>query len=296
MLFSLVNYPNLPVKRSGEQFIEEFRKDFSENSFDDIYNNYYDNRNPSEIDNDVLLAVQSLIPLKHHNFFSNESLDLVYTLAGLESDIESLNQIKTGSYSVKSFSYDGITYTPEDCDELIPKLEKDKTKVRAELYNNDFNIYNYILKSAENQETGDKIQSLYKVFFHVNQVYEERLALYVEMINNSGFIFQTTPFDLIKEKLKILSETERDFKKSITLLLSDNLFIDQITEEFASVFNDYLEKDRTYFYDQSYKNDELSVMYTCMDNYHTILQKTHFKSKKELLEYQAKLFKSVEKF
>jgi Zn-dependent protease with chaperone function len=291
-LFSLVTYPDAPAVKTREQFVEEFRKELRENSFDDLYNTYYDNKNPSHLDIDKMSAEQSIVSSDSTFFFGDRSLDLVYTLAGLESDLDMLGQIGSGSYPAKSFDYDGTKYTPEDCDQLIAQLAISASQVKEALYNNDVRIYQHALKLAQNQGTEQEIKSQYQAFFDVDKVYVQRLAVCLGMVNDSSFIFQTTPFELIKEKMKVLLETETGFKKEIKCLFHEDPFRQHITEEIKVNFEDYLAYDRTYFYDDVYKNEELNLMFTCVGNYQTVLSKTHFNVKKELLECQAKLFKS----
>jgi hypothetical protein len=61
-----------------------------------------------------------------------------------------LKQIINGNLKVKSFDYDGIKYTPNDCSRLIRKLESELEKAREEIFHNDINIYKYFLGSIWN--------------------------------------------------------------------------------------------------------------------------------------------------
>lgn len=105
----------------------------------------------------------------------------------------------------------------------------------------------------------------------------------------SGFMFETTPFEKITENLKLLQEAEFEFKKEIKLMLDEDAFQASMTEEILTNFNDYLSNHYTFFYDQEYKSNELSVLFASLNNFQLVLSKTIFIKKKALLDYQAKL-------
>jgi Zn-dependent protease with chaperone function len=147
-LFSFVHYAHPVVLEISEVFMAEFVSEYNNKSFHKMYNNYYNNKNPSVIDLDniqdgpVLYGADVL--------FCNKQVDTVYTSLSLDSDINSLKQIINGNLKVKSFDYDGIKYTPNDCSRLIRKLESELEKAREEIFHNDINIYKYFLGSIWN--------------------------------------------------------------------------------------------------------------------------------------------------
>ncbi|MBE9466488.1 M48 family metallopeptidase [Dyadobacter subterraneus] len=288
-LFSSIQYSTDTVVQSGEEFINDFLEEQRDNSFDEIYNSYYDYKNPSAPDDDQnsLLPSDRVFDLK--TLFSNESVDEVYTLVSLEGDINNLRQISEGNSGIKSFDYDGIKYSPTDCPALITELESKVVEVKDSISRNDSNIYKYFLQLAEQQGKEDVLKGLYQSFFNIDQSFDDKFGIYIKMLNTSNFIFQTTPIEVISENLKILKEAETEFKKEIKFMLTEERFRASLTEEIKANFEDYLSGFYIFFYDQSYKQEELSVLFNTIKNYQTVLSKTHFIAKKQLLDYQVSL-------
>jgi len=286
-LFSSVQYPGPVVVKTSEQFIDGFLEKYRKNSFHEFYNTYYDNRNPSPIDFETIS--QNNKPAVLQNLFSNEWVDKADTSTGMENDINLLRQIADGSYQVKTFDYDGIKYTPEDCTWLIPETEKKLQEMKTALGQHDVVIYECFLHLAEDQEKALVLKSLYQNFYKADKDLDNGFITYINMAKASGFMFQTTPFDVIKESLKILKEAEVGFKKEIKSMLAEEVFRDATTEEMKASFEDYLSNEHTYFYDQNYKSAELDILFACMNNYQAILSQTHFDLKKELLDFQVRL-------
>lgn len=288
-LFSSVQYTATAIIQSKEEFINGFLEEQKQNSFDDLYNSYYDNKGPSSADFERSVLQSSVINDDLTTLFSNEAVDEVYTLVSLESDISSLRQISEGSNDIKSFDYDGIKYSPSDCQKLITELESQVDEVKSSISRNDVNIYKHFLKLAEQQGKEEVLKGLYQSFFAIEQSFDEKYGVYIKMLNVSNFIFQTTPVEIISENLKALKETETEFKKEIKLTLTEEEFQSVLTEEIKANFTDYLANYYTFFYDEAYKTEELNVLFTAINDYQIVLAKTHFTAKKRLLDYQVSL-------
>ena len=288
-LFSSIQYPATKVVQSGEAFIHDFLEEQRENSFDDLYNSYYDNKNPSaaEYEQSISQPFESAFDMK--TLFSNESVDDVYTLVSLESDIHNLRQISEGNLDIKSFDYDGSKYAPADCPKLITELESKAVEVKNSIARNDVNIYKYFLNLAEQHGKENVLKELYQSFFAIDQSFDDKFSIYIKMLNTSNFIFQTTPIEVISENLKVLKEAEFEFKKQIKLMLTEQEFQASLTENMRADFEDYLSNSYIFFYDQSYKQEELSVLFNSINHYQMVLSKTHFLAKKRLLDYQVLL-------
>lgn len=288
-LFASVQYPSTEIIQSSEQFIKEFLKKHHENYFNEIYNTYYDNKNPSRIDLENIAGASDEIGSTLSSLFGNRTIEDIYEYASLENDINTLRQISEGNYPVKSFDYDGTKYTSADCPELISNLRGQTQKLEKTIYQNDTEIYRYFLHHAGNPENENKLRSLYQAFFQIDSLVDESFKIYAEMVGASNFIFHTTPFETIRENLKTLKEVETRFKKEIKSILEEETFEPNLTEEIRANFNDYLSADHTYFYDQAYKSNELDVLFSAINDYHTVMLKSHFRAKKRLLDFQASL-------
>lgn len=294
-LFSSIQYSTPPVIKTNEQFMKEFLDNHKKNSFNDIYNSYYDNKNPPLIDLEDNSTEEPQEVLSLADLFSNEAVDMVYTLIGLETDINTLQHISEGNMGMNSFDYDGTKYRPEDSVLLISSLTNKLEEIKETISRNDLRIYRQFQILAQKQGKENELQTHYEIFFKVDTLYEEKLLLYVEMTNTSYFMFQTTPFEVIAQNLKTLKEIEPRFKTEINFILAEKVFQDSITEEIKVTFDDYLSNNYAYFYDNDYRSAELNILFNSINHFYDILTKAHFTSKKKLLDYQVSIIPDIQK-
>lgn len=120
-LFSSINYKGKETLIDISRFIEEYTSSALKDSFDKIFNNYY-NAKPLIIKQTNENAIVDLTQINASYLFSKETVDLVYSLISLKNDIETLQKISTGEYKIKTFDYDGIKYTIKEINSLIARL------------------------------------------------------------------------------------------------------------------------------------------------------------------------------
>jgi Zn-dependent protease with chaperone function len=288
-IFASIEYSSPQVVKSKDQFIETFVADHLQNSFHQIYNTYYDNKNPSRMDIENIPKIPDKSIPALNDLFGEEALDYVYEFISLDSDISTLKQIQEGHYPIKSFDYDGIKYSPAESPVLIAELQNKWQEMKDNILQNDIKIYQYFSLLATKNGNESHLKSLYQKFFQIDIAIDDHFKVYSEMVSATGFIFQTTPFETIKENIKMLKEVEIDFKKEIRYMLEETVFQDHISEETGAKFNEYLSGNYTFFYDQEYKSSELDMLFAAINNYQTVMSKTYFGAKKQLLDYQVSL-------
>jgi len=272
---------------SFENFKNEFLVQFKNNSFDSIYNGYYDNKNPIYFDVESV-EKPSVISL-FETLFSKEKVDSVYELIGLENDINSLNAIANKELKVKTFDYDGHKFKANEASEIIPKLENEIAQLRNTIANNDIAIFQYF-NNMEKKVANDEILILkYKAFFEYDKEYEKRLNYYNDLINSTSFVAVVTPFEEIKSNFKKVYQLEHEFKNEIKEMLSNKLYQKEITPTIKDNFELYLKEDWVYFANNKYIDEELNILYSALNNYIFLLSRGYFLIKKELLDYQCEL-------
>lgn len=286
-LFSSVSYSNSVVFHQNEEFFNEYKIDFFANSFNEIFNKYYDNKNPEIFDLNFSADESSVQELK--DLFSNSKVDLVYSSISLENDINTINQIANGNFKIKSFSYDGHKVSAKNAQELANDLELDLKKVKEEIVENDKRIYCYFLELANKQNKREEYIKLYKDLFDIDKKYDENFDYYIKMINASEFIYRTCTVDVINKSMTLLKNEEDRFKNQIEKILENNTFKKIITIEMRAAFSKYLSEDWVYFDGSQYLEEVLKLLSESMHNYQIVISKTFFQTKKELLDYQVQL-------
>ena len=288
-LFSMIKYETAIVSAKMDNFVEEFTNEYQSNTFNEIFNNYYNDKNPSFIDVENHPVIQSKSGLEFNELFGSQKIDLVYTFIALQNDIDTLNQIKDNDYGIKTFEYGGHKFYLKEIVELIEKLQIDLDKIKLEIKDNDTEIYDFFLNLAAKKDKMDEFKKLYEGFFQIDKEFDQQIESCMKMVNESKFIYETTPFNIIEKKMHSLKETETEFKLRIEELLQNKLFLAAIEPKMEEEFTKYLSEDWVYFSRQEYHNSELELLSSSIRNYQQILSKTFFNTQKELLEFKVQL-------
>jgi len=295
-LFSAVSYSGSVVYNENEKFFEEFKDEFLSGSFNEIYNHYYDNKNPDFDAFDLRTTESTGKAMKKevNELFSNAAIDLVYNANSLVSDINILKQILSGDYRVKSFNYDGHQISTKNCSELIDKLEIDLKAIKQKILENDIEICSYFFGLANKHNKREELKKYYDIFFELDKDYDEKFEFYANVINASHFMYRTCSFDEIKRNMVLLKKEEAKLRKQIVNILDSNIYRKSITTEIREAFNKYLSEEWVYFNVNQYIESELALFNRSIADYEAILSKTFFEAKKELLDYQVQLLQKHE--
>jgi Zn-dependent protease with chaperone function len=292
-LFDDANTITTSNSQSQELFISEFLVEQKQNSFNEIYNGYYDIKNPSDIDVHANPIHSEDYSNSINILFGNNIIEAIYECRSLENDINTLEQIFNGHLDILSFDYDGTKYSINECTSLITNLDKELKLLQSKVLHNDQMIYEYCLHLENKYSDTTKLKSLYQSFLNLSSATDTKSNIYIQMANATSFMYDTMPFDTIHEKINALRKIEIDFKNSIQKLLADPTYHTTTTPEIIASFNTYLTENYRYFYDQSYLQNEVDSLFQVMINYNSILVNIHFREKKTLLDYQASLFEHI---
>lgn len=291
-LFSSVSYPDAIVYNKNEQFFEEFETEFLSNSFNEVYNHYYDTKNPDFTDLDLEKFSSFALKSDVKDLFSNAAIDVVYSSNSLENDINVLKQILNGDYKIKSFNYDGHKISSKDCAVLINKLEIDLKEIKQKILENDIKIYYYFLELANNLDKAEEFKKLYNDFFASSKNHDEMIDCYIKMLNASEFMHHVNVFSVIENNMILFKNVEEVFRKQMEKMLKSDFYKEAITTEIREVFEKYLSDEWIYFRTNEYQNDALELMSKSMASYQIVLSNAFFKAKKGLLEYQVQLLQN----
>ncbi|MDF2931378.1 MAG: hypothetical protein K0R36_709 [Chryseobacterium sp.] len=278
-LFSNVKYERGRTDLEFETFKTEFETQYQKDSFDKIFNNYYDNKNPdSEVQENLLSE-----DIQFDHLFDNEKVELVYTLIALESDKKTIEAIANKEFVLKTFDYDGRKYKVAEAKKLIPEIEKSIVEIKDQIVKNDSDIYSYFLKISENQNRKSGFISLYQSFSDYDKQYEDKFKLYTDLINATAFISMRTPFEQIRHNFISLKSLEDQLKQEIRFHLQNPLLISELSEKDVKDLKDYIEKEHIYFRNEEYFNSNLQLLMKAINTLPYFLHRKYFLIKKEVL-------------
>jgi len=284
--FKHIEYKNKITLLDPIEFQKEFKANLKANSFSNIYNGYYDDKNP------ILFNTLKNITLENketkNDLFSDSRIDSVYTYISLESDLEMIKQISNKTIPIKTFDYDGIKYSRKQSLQLIKQLESQLTTLKTELQQNDIEIYQYFYNNAQADEQ-DELKLKYDRFFEFDEQYDKRFDI-VNMLNQSlQFLNETTPYDQIKANFVSINTLELKLKEQIKTLMEDENFNNEISADIKENFDLYLSKKWTYFHGERYYEQSLEVLFNAVNNYSFLLSRAYFTLKKDLLDFQSSI-------
>ncbi len=286
--FKGVAYKGEQSHLSLEAFQKDYEQELEKNSFAKPYNGYYDVKNPIVFDpSNINLDAEAI---SFEDLFSKQKLDLVYTSVALESDIQTLKQVSDNSIPLKTFDYDGIKYNRNECNKIIQKLEQNLNKTNEEIKQNDIEIFQFF-KSIEKSDANERLIKKYKEFFAYEGEFNEKYAIYLELMNALQFVHYTIPIEEVNTNLLKVEGLEVELKERIKELVNNELFQEEMSEEVKDRFELYLSKKWQYFGKESYFESNLEILFSSLNNYAYLLSRGYFLLKKELLDYQIELLK-----
>jgi Zn-dependent protease with chaperone function len=286
-LFSCVENSDNLSSMKIDDFKTEYNQNHEKNTFNKVYNGYYDNKNPNYFD---INEVENL--KENHNLeilFNKEKIDMIYDFIALENDKNTLLNIENKVFSIKTFDYDGQKFKAKETRLLIPKIEKEKENLKVEITKNDIGIYSYFYHLAKEKGLETELKSKYIAFFKNDKEHDQKLELYFNLLNATEFVSNVTPFEQIKSNFNNLKKLETELKKEITNILENGLYTSEITESMKENFDKYLKENYVYFKNDEYIDNELQIFFKSINDYSYLISRGYFLIKKDLLNFQTEL-------
>lgn len=291
-LFSFANYSS-PVKvLPKSDFLNDFKKEYQSKSFNDIFNRYYDYRNPPILNQDEISNISNS-PLKLEQFFSNEMVNLVLESSALSMDKTTLEDISQKRLVVKTFDYDGKKYKVKDANSLISKIQEELNQKETRIKENDMLIYQSFFSLAKQQGQEEKLKEAYHAFFEYEKTIESKSSIYFQMLNDTQFIQYNNSYEEIHHQFNMLASTEQKFKEEIKWLINQDSDKQHIASDDLNIFDQYLNNRSTYINNAGYNEKALNLLFESIHRYNKVLSEIYFKSKKDLLDFKVSLIQSA---
>jgi Zn-dependent protease with chaperone function len=272
---------------SFEEFSKDYENQFEQNTFNKIYNGYYDNKNPNYFDINNLAKPLEQVNLDY--LFDKEKIDLVYEFIALKNDEITIKNIADGYIKIKYFDYDGHKFKAKEASELISEIEKNSKTLEEAITKNDIAIFCYFQNKAKKDFQDGLLIMKYKAFFDYDKDYDKKIDLYSKLVEATQFMSVVTPIEKIKSNLNEVYKLEIEIKREIADILLNELYAKEITTEIKESFEMYLKEEWLYFTRDKYIDSELEIYYKAMNNYNFLLSRGYFLLKKDLLDFQNQL-------
>ncbi|RDC57386.1 hypothetical protein DU508_09515 [Pedobacter chinensis] len=289
-MFSRVNYAQNPVDQDEADFEVDFISQVKQNSYPELFNDYFDYRNPffnyTELDFEKPVSNPEM---ETDQLFSDDHLSLIYELNALEADWTTIDRIDSGLINSKTFNYNGQKYSKGDCRAMIEYLNTEIQTKKQQLDDLDIKIFEYFHFLAKEQNADHEFEKIALWYKQIADKFAAQQIIYADLVNSTSFMHTTTPFEMIKKKMITVKKEEKKFKECIVSILNDKDFEEVISAEVKARFEEYLKFEYKYFGADLYFDEELKVLFTAMADFADLISETHFGAKKKLLEFEAGL-------
>lgn len=286
-LFSSVEFKGEVRFNSLDNFQRDFSAIVEKNSFPKVFNGYYDDYNTQKFE------LQKLTAAKPHSTlelcFGEEMIEKIYIKNSLEQDVLILQQIKDKIIKVRTFDYDGKKYERKSSADLLVKLQTELQQVTEELRINDQAIFQYFLEIEEQQTNQEKLADHYAQCFDYFSEYEENVKLVNEISESLDFINYQHSTEDVTVFFRTVEGFEKKLKNSISTLISDRIFEEDLKPDMVENFEKYLSKSWSYFGTISYYTNNLELLYKAINDFGFLIGRKYFLLKKKMLSYQANL-------
>ena len=286
-LFLNIQYESVPVSENLDVFIEAISKEYEENKFPKIFNNYYDNHNVEPFDLEKAIATDTPI-LTPDSFFSNKKTELIYLRNSMLNDLQTLKSIAENNHDLKTFDYDGKKYKAKRALEINELVEKDIEVNKNIIQSNDKEAFRYFYFEAAKTSETDELLQLYKDYFEIDRLYDEMVKSYSEMFAKFEFAYEVLNEDVIRSKMNSFALVEDTFKKDVKMMLENDFFKEAIDDSVFTELESYLKNPMSYFESGLYIEKNIELKNKILFNYLDVLQQSYFLKKKRLLNFKSK--------
>lgn len=293
-IFQKAIYKEKPLVQDLNGFEADFLKENHQNSYPEIFNNYFDYRNPYHQFSPEIFELPTIpSELTVEQFFDDANLSVMYEVKALESDLATIESIESQVINVKTFNYDDKKYSLADCRTMIDYLKGEIKEKNEQLVLLDIRIFEYFRFLAKEQNIETMFEKLLIKYKQVAEAFAVQQNIYFDLANATRFMHTTTPFEMIKRKMVVVKKEEKKFKEYLISIINDEDYASLIKAEAKTGLEDYLKYDYKYFGADLYFDEELKDLFYAMSFFANIISERHFLAKKELLAFEAKLANPV---
>ena len=280
-----INYSDQFI--SNENFMENFVEKEIEYQFPTLYNSYYNIKNPLLQNLD-----QADFGLKDYDpseFFNDEKVGFVFAKNSLEIDLQTLELIKKKEIKIKTFDYDGKKYASTSTYQAKVLAENNLKEITSKIEKNDQNILHFLSQNSDGEEK-KILQEKVEKYIETDKNFENYNGKFLEFVPYTSFMSVQLPFDKIRQNRFTLLEKEKDFKNMLKEMVEESSFKTTLNEDEKALFQKYISAENKYFEHDQYIEEEIKVLSDIFDVFSVSLSKHYITAKKDLLDFEAKIF------
>lgn len=285
-LYSIENVGD--IVENNEQFSQLYNEKYPYQSISSAFNGYYEGHHPVlENVDELIYAVNSV---ESPDLFNDKKLSLVYEKIGIETDLNTLNQLVANPKIIKTFKCNGRLYKTDEAKILIPRFKKEFEAITSELTENDKNIFLHFYHKADEHSKKTLLEK-YKKFALLDNEYDMFQNSITNFIPHLQFIMVTLPIEEIRKHRATLLKNEKPFKETIKHFLEKSGYKDLLTTENSQLLKEFIDAEYIYFNNDKYIQKEVDAIFSFVNEYQLMINKTYNNYKVQLVDFQVELDK-----
>lgn len=287
-------YSNIPSNETLQTvgssiFSEQYAKETEDSQLPAEYKGFYNGRyfDLKDWDIDELSKCEST--KSFDDLFTEANAQLQSSINTNYSDIDLLKAIRDKQINTKSFDFDGVKYSREDCPAIIQQLEEEITGKQEQLKQLDKDVFIFFKKRVSD------LDNLYTEF----KILSEKVDDYTRNVNDLFHEMQPLykgglTLEQIRTTINILKNTyERKLKQQLAILMEEKIISSEKNQKLYDDADSFRQKKYAYFSNEKFINDELNTLRNIAVQTANAYHDYKFKQFKNLLEEQLAGLKSM---
>ena len=275
-----------PLEVCDQPAFEKWHTRLEENyKLPEAYKGFYDRRliKPKDWN---LEQINNKSTKTFDDIFTESNAQLHSRIKSNQSDLEILKAIKAKHIDVKTFDFDGVKYSTEDCDEIIKTLENEIAQQESELNALDKEAFQYFYTQAG--ENGKSLANAYAEYIDIDRVTEQYLAISnnIMSIVNGFYVSRISVQQALTDVAAIKDNYEKELKNDLRKILNMQLITEQSNSQLFNSVQHFLHNDYVYFSDDQFISEDLNQLVNACLAVSDELNEIRFKKYKAILQKQ----------
>lgn len=287
-IFKAVSYAKEETKNSLTNFETDFSATYEIESFDPIFNQYYDNHSPvTFITEPVSESSKDLASL-----FSDEKENWTKEALVLQNDLQILEAITNGAIDCNTFDYEGIKYTKKQVSTVKNTHQNYIETIKNQLKKNDQDIFDAFYDIAKDKHKEVTFVAVCQDFLKFDSKFDANLELCTKIYTFLQFTGETSTFEVIKHKFEAFKNIEESFQKELLAIATIMLEKEELNKDKFDTVETYTSQSPIYFSNERYDEFNLQRLYQMLALFQQLNQRNYFLTKKNWIQFQADLWKN----
>lgn len=270
-------------------FQHEFEKDYETNSFDAIFNGYYNAHDLPDESSIKLMAKPPATEIQPETLFTDAITERLQVFQALEQDLAVIVQIAEKKTPIRVFDYDGKRYTRKEARQLAEKLAKQVEEEKVFFEQHDHSIFHVLLQLAKAKDIA--FLPAWDSYIGLLEDARKKQETAQTLIKGMEFLQFQLASDEIMRRINNVRPYEKLYKDAVMSMLNDPRYSDHLKIDAKKSFDALLENELQYFYWDAYRQNEIQLLATSLDWMHYSLAQTLYHNKKQLLTVMTKILK-----